>query len=255
MTRTPELDAVAHSTVFDHAGEKVGKVEQVYIDDRNSLPTWIAVKTGWFGSSSLVPLAGAKHQGDRVDVATTKDKIKSAPHLDTADGISTQQGKELLDHYGLTETSSGWADYGKHTGPTQSDKTPATGSTSNDADGETLVRSEEQLNVGTEKVATGKARLRKYVVTEEQSVTVPVTHEEVRVVREPISSDAPVGDIGEAQTEVTLHEDQVVAEKKTVPVERVGLEVNEVTDKESVSDTVRKEKIETEGIESSGSNK
>ncbi|MFW0788415.1 DUF2382 domain-containing protein [Gordonia sp. CPCC 205333] len=251
MTRTPELDAVAHSTVYDNAGEKVGKVEQVYIDDRNSLPTWIAVKTGWFGSSSLVPLAGAKHQGDRVDVVTTKDKIKSAPHLDAADGISTQQGKELLDHYGLTEKSSGWDNYGEHNGRSQDERpTPTrTGVTSEDAAGESLVRSEEQLNVGTEKVATGKARLHKYVVTEEQSVTVPVTHEEVRVVREPVNSDVPVGEIGEAETEVTLHEEQVVAEKKTVPVERVGLAVDEVTDKESVSGTVRKERIETEGVD------
>lgn len=271
MTTKQELDAVAQSTVFDSEGEKVGKVEQVYIDDQNSLPTWVSVKTGWFSSSSLVPLAGAKHRDERLDVPVTKQQVKDAPHLDADDGISAEQGDELLRYYGLTKDTSGWDTYGKHAGGTTDQGTePAAGAAGTGVAGgvgaatggndtatpdaapsadESLVRSEERLNVGTERVATGKARLRKYVVTEDQTVTVPVSREEVRVVREPIDGQVSGADIGDGEAEVTLHEDKVVANKETVPVERVGLAVNEVTGEESVSDTVRKEQVETEGID------
>ncbi|WP_157075681.1 YsnF/AvaK domain-containing protein, partial [Janibacter anophelis] len=101
---------------------------------------------------------------------------------------------------------------------------------------------------------TGRARLRKYVVTEEQQTTVPVSREEVRVEREPIT-DANRGDaldgpsISEEEREVTLHEERPVVEKETVPVERVRLEKDTVTSEEQVGDTVRKEQIETEGVD------
>jgi len=95
-------------------------------------------------------------------------------------------------------------------------------------------------------VETGRARLRKFVVTEEQTVTVPVTHEEVRVVREPLSPGDSVDDvtIGEAQTDVVLTEERVVVGKETVPVEKVQLGTEAVTEQQQVTEAVRKEQIE-----------
>ena len=117
-----------------------------------------------------------------------------------------------------------------------------------------MTRSEERLHVGTEKVETGRVRLRKYVVTENVQQTVPVSHEEVRVEREPVTdakrSDALVGDdLTSEEQEVTLHEERPVVDKETVPVERVRLETETVTDEEQVSEEVRKEQIETDGLE------
>ncbi|GGK97225.1 photosystem reaction center subunit H [Planomonospora parontospora subsp. parontospora] len=115
-----------------------------------------------------------------------------------------------------------------------------------------MTRSEERLDVGTETHETGRARLRKYVVTEEQQMSVPVTREEVRLEREPIT-DANLDEslsgpeISEAEHEVTLHEERPTVEKKTVPVERVRLGKEQVTDEEAVSEQVRKERIEFEG--------
>jgi uncharacterized protein (TIGR02271 family) len=123
-----------------------------------------------------------------------------------------------------------------------------------DVDGgrdDAMTRSEERLNVGTEQVETGQVRLRKYVVTEQQQVTVPVRHEEVRLEREPITDanrdKAMRGpDISEAEHEVTLHAERPVASKEAVPVERVRLGKEVVTDEQTVSDEVRKERIEVE---------
>jgi uncharacterized protein (TIGR02271 family) len=127
------------------------------------------------------------------------------------------------------------------------------GPTTDDA----MTRSEERLNVGTAADEVGRARLRKYVVTENVTETVPVTREEVRVEREPIT-DANVGSamdgpaISEEEHEVTLHAERPVVEKEAVPVERVRLDKETVTDQVTVDETVRKEQIDTDGDELRG---
>ena len=114
-----------------------------------------------------------------------------------------------------------------------------------------MTRSEEELRVGTTEREAGRARLKKYVVEEEVTETVPVRREEVRIEREPITDanrDAALdgAEISEEEHEVVLHEEEVVAEKRAVPKERVRLETDVVTDEETVSDTVRKERIDTD---------
>ncbi|MCQ9333650.1 PRC and DUF2382 domain-containing protein [Corynebacterium phoceense] len=119
-------------------------------------------------------------------------------------------------------------------------------------DKDALVRSEEQLNVEKENVKTGKARLRKYVVNETETVEVPVTREEVRVERTPISEEeaARLGnsEISEGDASVTLHEERVTVNKETVPVEKVELNKEQVRGTERVSEELQKERIETEGV-------
>ncbi|MEU5371982.1 PRC and DUF2382 domain-containing protein [Streptomyces sp. NPDC005951] len=112
---------------------------------------------------------------------------------------------------------------------------------------EEMIRSEEQLHVGKEEYESGKARLHKYVVTEEVTRTVPVSHEEVRVVREPLQpGEKTTGttDFGEQDVEVTLHAERATVRKEAVPVERVRLETNRVTEQKEVSAEIRKEKID-----------
>ncbi|MFD2398370.1 YsnF/AvaK domain-containing protein [Prauserella oleivorans] len=114
--------------------------------------------------------------------------------------------------------------------------------------------SEERLRVGKQRQEAGRARLRKYVYTETQSVDVPVTREEVRVEREPITDanrDAAMSGpaISEEEHEVTLHEERPVVETEAVPVERVRLAKEEVTDTETVSGDVRKERVDTGEVE------
>lgn len=124
--------------------------------------------------------------------------------------------------------------------------------TSGPSTDDAMTRSEERLDVGTESQEVGRARLRKYVTTETQTVDVPVSKEEVRLEREPIT-DANAGDaydgpaISEEEHEVTLREERPVVTTETVPVERVRMEKETVTGTESVSGDVRKEHIETEG--------
>jgi uncharacterized protein (TIGR02271 family) len=126
------------------------------------------------------------------------------------------------------------------------------GPTTDDA----MTRSEERVRAGTETHEAGRARLRKYVVTDQQQVTVPVTREEVRVEREPIT-DANVGQamdgpaLSEEEHEVVLSEERPVVTTEAVPVERVRLSKDQVQDEETVNVDVRKEQIEMEGDEAS----
>ena len=122
------------------------------------------------------------------------------------------------------------------------------GPTTDDA----MTRSEEELRVGTERREAGRVRLRKHVVTEEEQRTVPVRREEVRVEREPIDEgnvdqalDGP--EISEEEHEVVLHEERAVVDKEVLPKERVRLSTDEQTEQETISDTLRKERIETDG--------
>jgi uncharacterized protein (TIGR02271 family) len=134
----------------------------------------------------------------------------------------------------------------------------AEGAVGHDTSGPTtdnaMTRSEERLNVGTRTEETGRARLRKYVTTENATETVPVSHEEVRVEREPIT-DANVGNamdgpaISEEEHEVTLRSERPVVEKEAVPVERVRLDKETVQDQEQVSADLRKEEIEVDGAD------
>ena len=130
------------------------------------------------------------------------------------------------------------------------------GATGHDTSGpttdEAMTRSEEELKVGTAERESGRARLRKYVVTEQVTQTVPVKREEVRLEREPITDgnvdqalDGP--EISEEEHEVVLHEEEPVVEKRTVPKERVRMEKESVTDEAQVSEEVRKEQIEADG--------
>lgn len=244
--------------VVDSNGDKIGSIGQLYVDDRSSEPTWVTVRTGLFGmAESFVPLDDATEDGNDIRVPYTKDQVKDAPNIDADQHLSPEEEERLYRHYGL---SSGVV--GQVTGQqTDRDLVGETGQVTDrqsdrDANltreaGEGLVRSEERLNVGTEQREAGRARLRKYVVTENVTQTVPVTREEVRVEREPITSADAANvragtDLGEAEQEVILHEERPVVEKETVPVEKVRLAKDTVTDEETVTEQVRKEQVETE---------
>jgi uncharacterized protein (TIGR02271 family) len=217
----------------DSDGHKVGSIDEVYMDAETGKPEWLAVKTGMFGSQvSFVPIAEAREVESGVQLPYDKEQVQDAPKAEADGELSPEEEASLYRHYGL--------DY--------SEGQDTSGPTTDEA----MTRSEEELDVGKTSRESGRARLRKYVVTEQVETTVPVQREEVRLEREPIT-DANAGqatdgpEISEEEHEVTLHEEQVVVEKRTVPKERVRLGKETVTDDQQVSEEVRKEQIETEG--------
>jgi uncharacterized protein (TIGR02271 family) len=251
-------------TVYSTGGEKIGDVGQVYLDDQSNQPKWLTVKTGFFGSNeSFVPVEEASLADNGITVPFDKDKVKNAPNIASDAHISETEEEEIYRYYGLTYSGTGNAGYtdtagvtdtaGTTTGYTDTADAPPVGhDTSGPTTDSAMTRSEERLDVGTERHEAGRARLRKWVETDTETVTVPVTKERAVVEREPITDhnvdealDGPA--ISEEEHEVVLKEERPVVEKHAEPVERVRLDKAVVTDEETVSGEVRKEHVEVEG--------
>src|SRR5215216_2639899 len=200
-------------TMVDRDGDRIGNIDAIYVDDQTGEPEWVLVNTGFFGTrSTFVPIAQATARGDQVQVPYEKQLVKDAPNMDPDGHLSEQEEQELWRHYGLEYgTTTGYVDADRDTTTEDRDDTvgrDVSGPTTDHA----MTRSEEELQVGTQARERGRARLRKYVTTETQQVTVPVSREEVRVEREP-----------------------------------VRLDTETVTDERQVSEEVRKEQIEVDG--------
>ncbi len=247
MSSTQELERAIGRDVYDVDGQKVGTAAHLYASDVSGVPEWVTVKTGLFGNKeSFVPLKGAHAEPDGLHVGAPKDVIKDAPRIDDNGHLSEAEAAELYRHYNLH--LNGPQDRGmdgRHGKPGKPGK--GMDGRAGMAGQEPMVRSEEQLRAGTETVETGRVRLQKHVVTEEQQLTVPVSHEEVHVTREPVrDGDVKAGAIQEEEREVVLHEERPVVAKETVAVERVGLDTETVHEEQQVKDTVRKERIDVE---------
>lgn len=249
MSTTQELERAMGQDVYDVEGHKVGTASHLYASDVSGAPEWVTVKTGLFGSKeSFVPLTGAHTEQDGLHVGAHKDVIKDAPRIDDNGHLSEAEAAELYRHYNLQVGTPGM---NGRPGMDGQNAKHAQGNGEDARQGmagqESMVRSEEQLRAGTETVETGRVRLQKHVVTEEQQITVPVSHEEVRVVREPMTGSEPgTGKIQEDEREVVLHEERPVVAKETVAVERVGLETETVHEEQQIKDTVRKEQIDVD---------
>jgi uncharacterized protein (TIGR02271 family) len=196
------------------------------------------VTTGFFGTRvSFVPLQGASLRDDEIHVAYLKDAVKDAPNVEADGHLEPDEEQQLFAHYGIEPSRAV-----PERNPSQN---------VDDAD-DAMTRSEEELAVGTRTREVGRARLRKWVDTEHVSEAVPVSHEEVRVVREPITEanrdKAMSGpELSSEEHEVVLQAEEVVVEKRVVPKERVRLETETVTEQVPVEADIRKERIETEG--------
>nr|MDQ3642274.1 PRC and DUF2382 domain-containing protein [Actinomycetota bacterium] len=248
MTMT-DLTRWIGQDVVDPTGDKIGEIADIYLDEQTDQPEWLAVRTGLFGRrTSFVPIAEAQPTGDYVAVPYSKDQVKDAPNAEPDGELSEEEEAQLYDYYGLPY-SDVQSDTGLPTGGSDAGYQATASETAGTDDA--MTRSEEELRVGTQQREAGRARLRKWVETEQVQTTVPVAHEEVRIEREPIT-DTNVDralqgqEIGEGVHEVTLMEEEAVAGVETVPKERIRMETETVVEEQVVETDLRKERIEAE---------
>jgi uncharacterized protein (TIGR02271 family) len=255
MTSATSPDQYIGRNAVDPQGNKIGSIGQVYLDDNTGQPDWITINTGLFGmKENFAPLAGSSFTGDDLVLPFDKTVVKDSPDVADASHLDADEQQSLYAYY-QQYLGTGTARTGGHEQTTTTGDAGYQRGAGHDTSGpntdEAMTRSEEHLRVGTEKVEAGRARLRKYVVTEQQTVQVPVSREEVRVEREAIT-DANRGDalsgaeISEEEHEVVLHEERPVVTTEAVPVERVRLGTETVREQETVSGEVRKEQIEVD---------
>jgi uncharacterized protein (TIGR02271 family) len=237
------LDQVAEwrgRPVYSSEGDKIGSVEEIFYDEQTQKPEWIGIGTGFLRTKRVVvPIHGAEIREDAVHVPHTKDQVKDSPDIDE-DEISQETERELYSYYGIPhskERSDTVLPEGDGRRRGRKDK----------RSGEEVTRAEEELRVGKRGVEAGRARLRKWVETEPAAVDVELQRETARVTRERVDQPVADAEIGEEQVEVPLRAEEPVVQKQAVAKERVRLEKDVTSDRETVTDEVRKERVEVEG--------
>ena len=231
-------DRFAGYEVYDRNGEKIGKVDDLFVDE-NDNPEYIGVKIGFLGTSStLIPmdLVTVDESAGRLDVATDKETAKNGPAFDDDREITPDYENQVYSYYGLqrSETSAEPAAYGAY--PTET----------TDEDELRVQRSEEELRAGTREREAGAINVRKRVVTERQQMEVPTRHEEVTVDRVPVEGEATEAEIGEDEVVIPVTEEEVVVEKRPVAKEEIRIRKDVVEDTEVVEEDVRREEVEVD---------
>lgn len=242
-----DIQSVIGQALVDGNGDKVGTIEDIYLDEDTREPEWILVNSGLFGTKeSFVPAVNASRTTEGMQVAYDKATIKDAPRAEPDGDLSQAEEAELYRHYGL-EYSEGASDSGLPVGQGDT-RARDTGGPETDR---AMTRSEEQLSIRKTKRPSETVRLRKFITEEQVSTTVPVEREVLRVEREPITDenigDAMRGaDLSTEEVEIGLSAEQVVVDKTVVPTERIRLDKDVEVEQQQVSETVRKEQVEVE---------
>jgi uncharacterized protein (TIGR02271 family) len=240
----------------------------IFYDDKDGKPVWARIRAGT--RDRFVPLGGSRVTNEGLTVPFGTQQILSGPEINAEQHISLPQTEQLNRHFGLTvPAQGGQRDVGTQRGDAQPGQArrgeaqrgeaqrgeaqrgeaqrgePARGEAQPGE--EWLIRAEERVAVGTERLESGRARLHKYVDVEPVEQTVHVSHEECQIERVPITAKEQVrGVIAEAEREIILHEERAVFRKETVPVERVRLVRKTVGEDRTLRDEVRRERVEVE---------
>src|SRR5215213_1474848 len=271
-------DRFAGYEVYDQSGSKIGKVDDLFVDESDQ-PEYVGVKTGLLGTSStLIPwgaVGSVDETGGTITVATDKDTAKNGPTFDDDREITPEFEQQVYSYYGLqssssTEASGSYGSYytdestdagtvgpGMSMGDTESGEfrehaltdegvNQSRGDDLEDEDELRIQRSEEELRVGTREREAGQVNVRKRVRTDRERVEVPTRREEVHVDRVPINSETSGAQIGEDEVRVPITEEEVVVERRPAAKEEVRIRKDVVEDTEVVEEDVRREEVEVE---------
>jgi len=270
-------DRYAGYTVYDQDYEKIGKVDDLFLDENDS-PEYIGVKMGFLGTrSTLIPFEVARVNDERqvIEVSNDKETVKNGPTFDDDREITPDFENEVYSYYGLGQTNGTGerGSYGSYYSDENTDAgTVGPGMTMGDTEtgefrehaaydegvhqsrGDDLAdedelrvqRTEEELAAGTREREAGQLKVRKRVRTDRERIEVPTRHEEISVERVPVEDEASEAEIGEDEVVVPVTEEEVVVSKRPVAKEEVRIRKDVVSDTETVEEDVRREEIEVE---------
>jgi uncharacterized protein (TIGR02271 family) len=271
-------DQYAGFEVYDRNGEKIGKVDDLFLDE-NDQPEYIGVKMGFLGleGTSLIPweVARVDENDHRIEVSVDKAQVKEGPSFNDDRDITPEYEERVYSHYGLQQAQTDGAQggyggyYGDETDERSGEVGPGTrmgdtesgefrghgreqegvnqpGDDLEDEDELRVQRSEEELRAGTREREAGALNVRKRVRTEREQVRVPTKHEEVSVERVPVNEEGTGAEIGEDEVSMPVVEEEVVVGKRAVVKEELRIRKDVVEDEELVEEDVRKEEVDVD---------
>src|ERR671918_515279 len=268
-------DQYAGYTVVDESGSKIGKVDDLFLDE-NDQPEYFGVKMGFLGTSStLIPadITTVNDEQGFIEVSQPKSTVQDGPAFDDDREITPEYENEVRSYYGLgpVESSGSYEETNGHSGAGTTDSTTAgtvgsgmsmgdtetgefrehdrnqeglsqPGSDLEDEDELRVQRSEEELLAGTREREAGSVRVRKHVRVDREQIEVPTRREEVSVERVPVSGEATEAQIGADEVSVPVVEDEVVVQKKPVAKEEIRIRKDVVHERQIVEEDVRRER-------------
>src|SRR5215216_2535293 len=272
-------DQYAGYTVVDEGGSKIGKVDDLFLDECDQ-PEYFGVKMGFLSTSStLIPadIATINNEQGFIEVSQPKSTVQDGPAFDDDREITPEYENEVRSYYGLgpIESSGSYGDYEEtkgHSGAGTTDSTTVgsgmsmgdtetgefrehdlnqeglsqPGSDLEDEDELRVQRSEEELLAGTREREAGSVKVRKRVRTDRERLEVPTRREEVSVERVPVSGEASGAQIGAEEVSVPVVEDEVVVQKKPVAKEEIRIRKDVVHERQIVEEDVRREEVDIE---------
>src|ERR687893_1561061 len=267
-------DQYAGYEVYDRNGEKIGKVDDLFVDEHDQ-PEYIGVKMGFLGTrSTLIPweVARVDENDHRIEVLVDKAQAKEGPSFNDDEDITPEYEEQVYSHYGLQRAQTNgdrgaysqyYGDETGHVGPgmwegdTETDEfrghgreqegVNQPGDDLEDEDELRVQRVEEELRAGTREREAGAMRVRKRVRTDREQIEVPTRHEEVTVERVPVNDrGSSEAEIGEDEVTMPVTEEEVVTEKRPMVKEELRIRKDVVHDEEVVEEDVRREEVEVE---------
>jgi uncharacterized protein (TIGR02271 family) len=267
-------DRFAGYTVYDQNYDKIGKVDDLFVDE-NDQPEYIGVKMGFLGTrSTLIPMDLARVNDERqlIEVAADKETVKDGPTFDDDREITPDFESEVYSYFGLQRSDA--AENGAYYSDeeTAGIGTAGPGITMGDIESGTfrehppgeegvydqsgsdpedelrVQRTEEELTAGTREREAGALNVRKRVRIDHETVEAPTRHEEVTVERVPVEGEATASEaeIGDEEVRVPVTEEEVLMEKRPVAKEEIRVRKDVVEDVETVEEDVRREEVDVE---------
>jgi uncharacterized protein (TIGR02271 family) len=231
-------DQYAGYEVYDPNGEKIGKVDDLFLNE-NDQPEYIGVKMGFLGTmSTLIPweVVRVDEEGRRIEASVDKAQVKEGPTFNDDEDITPEYENEVRSYYGVGGSSQESAERGAY------------GDYYGDEDELRVQRVEEELRAGTREREAGQINVRKRVRTDREQVRVPKRREEVHVERVPVEEgrEASEAEIGEDEVVMPVTEEEVVTEKKAVAKEEIRVRKDAVVDEEVIEEDVRREEVDVD---------
>jgi uncharacterized protein (TIGR02271 family) len=234
--------------VVDRNGNHIGTLDCLW-SDHTGQPAFVGVLTGWFlGKTHVVPAQSVdvSERNQRLRLPYTEEKVRNAPAYDAEEEMNEAREREIYRYYEIEQPM--------HSAPastemrareaTSRDVPPKIGTESREE--ATMPLTEEKVKVGKREVEAGGVRLRKVVRTEVVNQPVELRREEVVIERVPVERAQEARERASEENEVyiPLRREEAVVSKEARVREEVRVRKESHTDRQDVSETVRKEDVE-----------
>lgn len=104
MITQEQLNALYEAEVVDQDGDRIGALDQVYLDNESGDPAWLTVRTGFLGGRRyFCPLSTAELMDHQIRVPYSADMVKGSPEITPDRHLDEEEEEQLYSYYAVDE--------------------------------------------------------------------------------------------------------------------------------------------------------